>query len=387
MKNLLIAAVLLIPVAANAQQNIKLGNMDVNPFMSSQETYDSNIYLAKTKAKGSAINRSALGFGLVEKVGARLDLNAGYSMEILNYSRAANINNATHHNANFSAKAMLPKEMTVAVNDNYKQTTDQANSELTARAKRIENTVALKYDAPLRGKFGFAVALQNVYNNYLAGSLSGLDRAENLMGFDLSYQWQPKTKVVASYRLGTLNYENSNVNDATYNNMDLGLVGNIAPKVEGTVSVGMQARKYDKNTVGSTAKKDITTMGYSAQAVWKAMERTDVTIYGKRANIESNYGASRFYTSTMLNVGATRMINKVKAGLNIGYEGVQYPEKTSATQPKRLDENTSIGLTAVYNIQKWLSADCGFTYKNRSSNEKANEYNDKVFALGIKAMF
>lgn len=387
MKNLLIAAVLLIPVAANAQQNIKLGNMEVNPFMSTLESYDSNIYLNKHNAKGAVINRTALGFGLVEKVGARLDLTGGYNMEILNYSRASNINNATHHNATFGAKAMLPKDMTVAVNDNYKQTTDQANSETTARAKRVENTVALKYDAPLRGKFGFAIALQNVYNNYLASGFAGLDRAENLMGFDVSYQWQPKTKVVASYRLGMLNYENSNVNDATYNNVDLGLVGNIAPKVEGTVSVGMQARKYDKNSVGSTAKKDITTMGYSAQAVWKAMERTDVTIYGKRANIESNYGTSRFYTSTMLNLGASRMINKVKLGLNLGYEGVAYPEKTTLTSPKRLDENTSVGITAVYNIQKWLTTDAGFTYKNRNSNEKANEYNDKVFSLGIKAMF
>ncbi len=385
MKNLLIAAVLLIPAAAGAQQNIKIGNMEVNPFMSTLESYDSNIYLIKHDAKGAVINRTSLGFGLVEKVGSRLDLTGGYSMDILNYSRASNINNATHHNANFSAKAILPKEMTVGVNDNYKQTTDQANSETTARAKRIENTVALKYDAPLRGKFGFAVVLQNVYNNYLASSFAGLDRAENQAGVDLTYQWQPKTKVVASYRYGALNYENTNTNDATYNNMDLGLVGNIAPKVEGTVSVGMQARNYKHDS--GTAKNDITTMGYSAQAIWKAIERTDVTIYGKRANIESTYGTSRFYTSTMLNVGATRMINKVKLGLNLGYEGVQYPEKTTATTPKRLDENTSVGITAVYNIQKWLTTDAGFTYKNRNSNERANEYNDKVFSLGIKAMF
>ncbi len=385
MKNLLIAAVLLIPAAANAQQNLKIGNMEVNPFISSQESYDSNIYLTKANVKGSSINRSALGFGLVEKIGSRLDLAGGYSMEILNYSRASNINNATHHNANFSATAKLPKEMTVAVNDNYKQTTDQANSETTARAARIENTAAVKYNAPLRGKFGFAIALQNVYNNYLAGSFAMLDRAENQAGVDLTYQWQPKTKVVASYRYGALNYENSNVNDATYNNMDLGLVGNIAPKVEGTVSVGMQARNYKNDK--STAKNDITTMGYSAQAIWKAMERTDVTIYGKRANIESSYVNSRFYTSTMLNVGATRQINKVKLGLNLGYEGVAYPEKTTLTSPKRLDENTSVGITAVYNIQKWLTTDAGFTYKNRNSNEKANEYNDKVFSLGIKATF
>ena len=385
MKNLIIAAVLLIPAAAGAQQNIKLGTMDVNPFMSTQESYDSNIYLTKHNAKGSSINKTSLGFELVQKVGARLDLKGGYSMDILSYAVNTSTNNAVHHNAFISAMARLPKDMTVSVDDKYKQTTDQATSETTERAERIENVAAVNFAAPLRGQFGFNIVVQNTYNNYLNSSLAGLDRAENLMGFDVSYKLQPKTKVFAAYRYGALNYENSITNDATYNNMDLGITGDIAPKITGTVTAGMQARNY-KNDSG-TADNDITTMGYSAQAIWKAMERTDVTIYAKRANIESTYGTSRFYTSSMLNVGATRMINKVKVGLGLGYEGVQYPEKTTLTSPKRLDENTSVSLTAMYNIQKWLSADAGFTYKNRNSNEKANEYNDKVFSVGIKAMF
>ncbi|MDP2864780.1 MAG: outer membrane beta-barrel protein [Elusimicrobiota bacterium] len=385
MKNLLIAAVLLMPAAAGAQQNIKLGTMDVNPFMSTQESYDSNIYLRKTKPKGSAINRTSLGFELVQKVGSRLDLKGGYSMDILSYAVNTSTNNALHHNVFFSAMARLPKDMTVTVDDKYKQTTDQATSETTERATRVENIAGINFAAPLRGQFGFNVVVQNTYNNYLAGNLAGLDRAENLMGFDVTYKVQPKTKAFYSYRYGSLNYENNNTNDATYNNMDLGLTGDIAPKITGTVTAGMQARNYDKAL--GTAKDDITTMGYSAQAVWKAMAKSDVTIYGKRANVESNYGTSRFYTSTMLDIGVTRQINKIKAGLGFAYEGVQYPEKTTLTSPKRLDENTSVRLTAMYNIQKWLSADAGFTYKNRNSNEKANEYNDKVFSVGIKAMF
>ena len=385
MKNLIIAAVLLIPAAAGAQQNIKLGTMDVNPFMSTQESYDSNIYLTKHNAKGSSINRTSLGFELVQKVGSRLDLKGGYSMDILSYAVNTSTNNALHHNVFFNAMARLPKDMTVSIDDKYKQTTDQATSETTERATRVENTAAVNFAAPLRGKFGFNVVVQNTYNNYLDNSLAGLDRAENLMGFDVTYKLQPKTKVFAAYRYGALNYENSITNDATYNNMDLGITGDIAPKITGTVTAGMQARKYD-NALG-TADDDITTMGYSAQAVWKAMERTDVTIFAKRANIESSYATSRFYTSTMFDIGVSRQINKVKAGLGFAYEGVQYPEKTTATSPKRLDENTSVRLTADYNIQKWLSANAGFTYKNRNSNEKANEYNDKVFTIGIKAMF
>ncbi len=385
MKNLIIAAVLLMPAAAGAQQNIKFGNLEINPFVSTQESYDSNIYLEKKLAKSASINRSSIGVNLVEKLGSRYDLMGGYSMDILGYSRATTINNAVHHNANLSASAQLPKSITVTVDDSYKQTTDQATSELTTRAKRVENTAGLEVESPLRGKFGFTVALQHVYNNYLESSYNVLDREETLVGADLSYKLQPKTKLFFSYRYGNLNYRTSDNGDAISNNMDLGITGNIAPKVVGTVKAGVQMRHYAKDL--ATAKNTLTTGGYSAQAVWKPLEKTDVILFAKRANVESSYLDSRFYTSTLTDITVTRQVKKIKAGVGISYEGVQYPEKNVSTNAKRLDKNTNVRLTAEYNIQKWLKADLGYTYKDRTSNEKGWEYKDNIVALGLKAMF
>jgi len=375
----------MIPAFAGAQQNLKIGNMEVNPFMSTQESYDSNIYLTRYVRRSSMINRSSLGVELIEKIGSRLDLKGNYSMDVLAYSRSPEVNDATHHNAGLSATARLPKSATLTLDDKYKQTTDQATSELTQRSLRVENTLGLNLNAPLRGQFGFAVVLQHVYNNYLDIANAGLDREEMLLGADLTFKLQPKTKAFFAYRYGSLKYQTGATNDATYNNIDLGLTGDIAPKVVGTVAAGMQARNYQNDK--ATAKNDITTMGYRAQAVWKAMEKTDVTLFGKRGNVESSYVNSRFYTSTLLDLSVSRQLNKIKAGLGFGYEGVLYPERTTATTPKRLDENTSVRVTAEYNIQKWLKADAGFTYKNRNSNERANEYNDKIFNIGLKAMF
>ena len=385
MKNLIIAAVLLMPAAAGAQQNLKIGNMEVNPFMSTQESYDSNIYLTNANRKGSTINRSTLGFGLVEKIGSRLDLTGGYSMEVLGYYRAAAINDAVHHNAYVTATAKLPKEATLTVEDKYKQTSDQASSELTQRALRVENMVGLNVQAPLRGKFGGAFALQHVYNNYLDGAFTALDREESLVGFDVDYKLQPKTKLFFNYRYGNLVYQDSDISNATTNNMDLGITGDIAPKVVGTVKAGVQMRHYAKDL--ATAKDDITTGGYSAQALWTPMEKSEVILYGKRANVESNFGNSRFYTSTLVDLTVTREVLKIKAGLGLSYEGVLYPEKTILTNRKRLDENANVRLTAVYSVQKWLIADFAYTYKDRTSNEDTFEYKDNVISLGIKALF
>lgn len=388
MKNLIFAAVLLAPAAAGAQQNIKFGNLEVNPFVSVQESYDSNIYLSNTQRKSAVINRSAFGVALNENIGSRYDLKGGYNMELLSYSRETEVNNAAHHNADFGFTGKMPKSITVTVDDKWKQTTDQATSQTIERAKRVENTVGLNVNAPLQGKFGFNLAAQHVYNNYMAAANSALDREEFQAGFDLDYKWQPKTRLFLSYRHGILNYTHTanETNDATFDNVEVGATGNIAPKVQGTVKAGMQARNYG-NDLG-TAKNDATTAQYSAQAMWKPMEKTDVTLLAKRGNVETNYGNARFYTSTLTDLTVSREVLKVKVSLGVNYEDVRYSEKNAATDSKkRVDDNLGARIGAEYNIQKWLKAECSFNYKDRSSNFDQFEYKDNVTFVGLKATF
>lgn len=388
MKNLLISALLLLPAAAGAQQNLKVGNLEINPFLSTQENYDSNIYLTRDEAKSALINRSILGVNLVENLGSRYDLKGGYSMELLGYSRETEINNAVHHNADLGFKGNMPKGITVTVDDKWKQTTDQATSQETQRALRVENTANFVFNAPLRGKFGFAVAAQHVYNNYLDAAYGALDREETQVGADVEYKWQPKTKLFLSYRHGMLNYQAGYTNDATYDNVEVGATGSIAPKVQGTVKAGMQMRKYDESV--NNAKDDADTAQYSAQAVWKPVEKTDVTLYAKRGNVETNYGDARFYTSTLTDLSVSRMVRKFKVTVGLSYEDVRYSDKNntlSAADKKRNDENANARLGVDYNIQKWLTANFGYSYKDRSSNFDQFEYKDNIVSLGLKAMF
>lgn len=387
MKNILTAVLILTAVRAGAVQNIKYGSLEINPLVSVQQSYDSNIYLTKAAPKSAWINRTGLGVGLVNKVGSRLDLIGGYTIEFLSYSRATNINNATHHLANLGATARLSKRVTGALVDSYMQTTDQATSELTARALRVQNMAGVNVEAPLRGDLGFNLAVQHVYNNYLNSAFDMLDRQEMLAEGDVTYKVQPKTKLVLGYRYGTMDYRipSAKNGDATYNNLDLGVSGSLAPKLVGTVKGGVQFRNYEKRL--NQAANSITTFGYNAQLAWKPVESTDVIFYGARGNIESTYGDSRFYTSSMGDVTLSRQVRKIKAGLGVTYEDVRFPESTAATGKKRHDGNTSIHADAEYGIQKWLKAGAAYAYKSRASNERAFKYRDNVFSVSLKGLF
>ena len=398
MRNISAAALILtamLPAAnAGAMQNIKFGaTLDINPLVSVEQSYDSNIYLVKNP-KSAWINRTGLGADFVNKIGSRLDLTGGYTAEFLSYSRSSSINNATHQLANLGVNARLPKDVTAALKDDYMLTTDQASSELIARARRVQNTLGVEVNAPLRGKIGFDLDAQHTYHNYLSGSFDMLDRQEMLVGGDVSYQLQPKTKLLFGYHYGTMAYKlsandfrllSANKGDSNYNNLDLGVTGNLAPKVVGSIKAGVQFRNFAEHL--SNTKSNITTGGYNIQLVWTPEKLTDVTVFGSRGNIETSYGNSRFYTATLADIKLERQVRKIKAGLGLNYETIALPEKTTGASSKRFDKNFGMRLTAEYDIQKWLKAGAEYAYKNRASNENSFEYHDNTVSVSLKGMF
>lgn len=395
MKKIIAISFLIAAQPALAMQNIKLGPVDINPNVSMKQGYDSNIYLKADAPKSSMVNRSAAGVNAAVKFGSRLDLKGGYTMEALSYSRQPNINNALHHLLNVSLDAKLPRNTVLVLKNDMAQTTDQATSQLIERAKRLQNTAALSVDSPLRGKFGFGIDVQHTYHNYDDLAYKMLDRSEMLAGFSVNYKLQPKTKVFLGYTYGDLRYveknttSNTRANDATYNNVDLGITGSLGQKLVGTVKAGAQMRNYTNSLVvnGVTAADKKTVAAYSAQVQWKPLDKTEVVYYGKRGNVESSYVASRYYTSTLNDISASREVNKFKVGVGANFETIQYPENTNAAKGARVDENVSARLTVDYSVQKWLKAGFAYMYKNRASNESANEYKDNVFGFELKGMF
>lgn len=389
MKKLIIATCLMLPAAsAPAMQNLKFGGVAISPIVSVQEKYDNNIYLApRVGRKASLINRTMGGLGFT-KEGSRLNIKGAYTLEGLFYSRSHRNNDAVHHNANMNAEYKLAGEKMLSFGDRYEATTDQATSQLTARAKRVLNVANIAFESPLKGKFGYGINAQHTVNDYLSPNNKTLDRDEVLAGLDLTYRLQPKTKLLLAYQFGSLKYKErtlAGIGDAVYSNVDAGLTGNIAPKLTGKVTGGVQFRKYRHEL--ANASNSGTTGGYGAQLNWKPAQKTEVILFGKRSNVESVYADSRFYTSTLNDLSVSRELNKVKFTLGGSYESVRYPEEVAGSNAKRRDSNYNGRVVLDYNIQKWLKVSIGDTAKSRLSNERTNNYYDNVVTMELKGKF
>ncbi len=392
MKKIVIAVVLTLSAASvSAIQNLKLGGVAIHPVVGLQESYDSNIYLTRDAAKSSLINKASVGFGFLSSEGPRLSLKGAYNIDILTYSRAYRTNNAVHHTAALDMGYKLSGDRKLSIVDNYRETTDPATSELTARAKWVQNIARAAFEAPLKGRFGYSVDAQHTLYDYLASRYDMLDRAEVLAGATLNYKVQPKTKVFVAYHYGSLRYDKPNLvtdvrtNDAIYNNIDLGVTGDLTAKLTGTMTGGFQSRTYDAGLNNAADKQ--TTGGYGLQLNWTPEKNTEVLVFGKRANVESIYLDSRYYISTLNYLRVIRELNKFKAGVSCSYETMRYPEETIGTNAKRHDGLTGAGATLDYNLQKWLTTGVAYAYKARRSNERQNNYVDNVVSLLVKGMF
>ncbi len=390
MRNILLAlAVILSAERAFSAQNIKLGNVDINPFARLTEAYDSNVYLVP-HSSSSLITTFSLGLNAEDQFGPRLDIKAGYSLDMLMYSLVPGRNNTLNHAANLDIEALLPRDATLSVKDDFKHTTDRANSELTARIKHLDNTANATLEVPLRGNFGYGVDISHIYTTYTQSGYSYLDHYELLAGLRATYQLQPKTRLSLGYSRGDINYAvknsttNTHANDATHNDLILGIDGNIAPKLVGSVQAGVQSRNYAQHL--STAANDSTTFYYSARLTWKMMPRTDMMLYARRGNIESAYGTNRYFTSTLTNISVSHEIRRITATLNLGFEAALYPEISAGYKSKRLDHYTTTGLDVYYQIQKWLKTGFGYAYSNRTSNELYS-YKDNTVKLSIEGLF
>jgi len=366
-------------------QNIKLGGLNIDPFVSTEGKYDSNIYL-QSNAKGAWINDSAVGVRFSQKFSNRLKLQAGYQLDLITYSVSPSNNNAVHHTADISGTATVGKDINMKLGEKFLATTDQASSELTARAKRVENDVNFLLESPLKGNYGFRVEVADAYNKYLATEYAALDRNQVTVGVAGTYKLMPQTLAVLGYNFNNVAYKSNTANNSTINKINGGLEGKIANKVTGTVSAGAQFRNY-KNSL-NTASNNATTFSYGLGLSWQATENSTLLLQGIRDNIESTYVNSRYYTSTLTNLIFNHKIGtKWDVGAAFGYEYVVYPENTPGLNEKRKDGYLRLGVDVGYDIQPWLKAALAYDYKNRSSNEGQFNYKDHVTGLQIRATF
>jgi len=162
------------------------------------------------------------------------------------YTKDPSINNTVNQSANMTYEHRGASFLAGA-SDNFLNTVDPASSELTARAKRWQNTFAGRVEyAPAGGDFFAGIDVNQTNNKYIADNPSlrqTLNRYDQQFGGRLGWLLQPETRLYTAYHREIIHHtvaQGAFDRDSKAHLLDFGVEGRIAPKITGQVQTGLQ---------------------------------------------------------------------------------------------------------------------------------------------------
>lgn len=418
------AAGMMGPMTDYKPGRLKLGPVSISPYYGITTAYESNIYaVPKDQANGarqgggvlsSMITNNNFGANFKLPVSGMHSFDGGMDFTSVLYSKQAKTNDYIGFGGKLGYNYKGPMGISGRLSDSYNNTADAAFSELAGqRSQRWANTIgaSVGYN-PDGGHLVAGGSFDHTTDKYVDGLSFGplLNRYTQTFGVTGGYKVQPKTKVYLGYRRQIIHYtgRSAGVNGGDKNNkshfFDLGVEGQIAPKLTGNIQAGYQLKDYDQAqsfaiTKTGFAVRDAQRKAYtqawvaSSNLTWKPMERCTWMLALSRSLNESTYGSNRYSISNNANLSVShvfphKLTGRIKAGVQID----KYPEAFNATIDapvnNRRDDTYTQGAGVGYKLQDWidLGLDYGHTKRSSISSDQFN-YESHVTMLSAKLTF
>lgn len=375
MKKLLLLAVCLFAVNSAFAGDVKF-------LVSEDLSYDDNIYLTDGNEKDSFISSTKAGVNYSNPIaGTGLDLSAtalgGYDA----YTEDNGKNGFWNAYANVDVKGD-----TLNIGDSFVYTSDQANSELTERAKRLNNNVYFSARTSKEKTFGLGVVANDSYDYYLDNPWKyDLTRNRVNVGVQAFYNISAKTSAFVEYVYTNIAYRDNTDSDSDGSTFALGIEGKLAPKVSGVAKINYVMRDWSHDIEGYSSYEDL--LGYYVSVEWNPTARNTVRLSGERKFEESVYENNRYFADTLVSLyGSHKLTDKFTAGLTLAYENMDY-DRENFNGKKRSDDLFTVRPELGYQFKEWLSAGVWYQWRTRNSNTNGNDYDSNKGGVFVKAIF
>jgi hypothetical protein len=206
------------------------------------------------------------------------------------------------------------------------------------------------------------------HHKYLNDTLGFLlNRFEARLGGYAGVKLASKTDLRLGYHREFIHYSAGRTLHSKSHKFDLGVHGQLAPKVTGRVGAGIQLRRYAEPTAGQP--DNITTLLTDIGVTYKPFLRTQIGLKLFRNTVETTFSTSRYYEATGASLDYIQRFQKLTLTTNFQFETDRYPETTtlSGITANRRDDIYSGGLILKYDFKKWLSASLNYKRRQRHS--------------------
>lgn len=186
--------------------------------------------------------------------------------------------------------------------------------------------------------------------------------------FDFYYSISPKTDISIGYQYRPIYVGSGDTKDALDQTVNIGIRGDILPKLSGFLRVGLTNRDYSDGSRGS----DNTGLSFSGNLTY-----TMSPLFNVGVRLTRDYSVSPSSGNTTLRTGAGllasyKMTSTVSFGGNISYYTTDY------VSDDRNDDYVAVGVFASYQPNEHFNVKVGYDYNLNDSNRQAGDYSDNI---------
>ncbi|MBU1084070.1 MAG: outer membrane beta-barrel protein [Candidatus Omnitrophica bacterium] len=369
--------------------NLHIGALEVHPFASLKQTYDTNIYLeSKGEETKDFITDTVLGTSIkmpiIPEREEDFTLEGVYEADIVEFWDQTHRNRVDHM---LSGKLDLnfSNDFQWKTTEYFKKTASPPNSERTTLDKRYSNILNTEVSYN-REKITTTGAYTLTRDAYDESRLDNLNTLDNTFTGAVFYKIFPKTSIFGEYNFGVTTYDNNNTNsDSKKNQGEIGLVGDLLPKTTGTVKAGYRNVSYDESD-----KSDFSGLTLFGNIKYDMSERTIINLSGTRTSEESSYGTNSYFEMNKLQLKVDHQLLDRLWMNNSGFiQYNKYPVQTTEAEVTGIRKDALWGIDAglKYELKEWMIISGGYEFKQRDSRFDSLDYNDHKITAKVTAKF
>jgi len=343
--------------------------LKVSPFLSQRFEYEDNIFQTPNNKKDDVISKTIPGFLADYSFGAH-SLSLGYRAEILRFFELDN-QDTVHHIALGELRLDFPRTLLI-LRDDFVHTTDPPNTELTGRIESTTNTLGPSVEYRLTPRFSVGVNYGWTRVDF-ERLVNQLDRDEHVFGATVYWKFVPRADVGLNYSYGFKEFDSATDRDVTRHMVNLGLRGEITPKLSSTFRVGYEVRegKHRSDT-------DFSGWTLGGGFDYRPIEGLTLNLGVDRSVQESVFGTSPTYVTTGSTLSFQRQIQRVTVSARAagGYNDYQTKQTVDGETKFREDWYWGAGVGLDYDFRPWLRLGLEYLRLGRDSNFQQFDFND-----------
>jgi len=367
--------------SAHAAGNIRIGQMEIHPYLSLQEIWSDNIYSTSTLQKSDSITATTPGIKVLWPFRVHR-LEAEYYAVDRRYNTYRGENTTDHH-----AKGLLGLQFgsyfSLAAGGAYDKGHEPRSSSATGFIEIFRTNTATAsaiYQLTDRSK----VQVDYIAKSWNFMTTNFRDRDENTVSGYIYYRFLPKTSAFIEYEQMAVNYILSTTPlDNTQGSVLLGLTWAFDGRSKGTIKYGRTSKDYKDASV-----KDFSEPRWSIDINHKFSERTSLVVIGAhQVNETSLYGTAYFITNGVYGELKHGFMSKFSLLLRGASGTDRYSNAVAPETVVREDKTKMMGAGLRYTMKDWLEFGADYNKRNRDSNINANDYQETQYILSANMVF